>query len=440
MSDFKFVKSFSCDCGHVHETDVEDVIIGKGVLKNIPEVVKRYGKTKVFLYDDMNTEKACGTKVKEILREANIPFSSYTYKESPKPNEEAVGSVMMHFDPSADFIIGVGSGVLNDIGKILAKVSGLPFMIVATAPSMDGYASGSSSMVRDNLKISLSFGSPKVILGDVDILKDAPIRMLKSGLGDMLAKYISIGEWRVSQVINGEYFCETIADMIRKAVKKCVDNADGLLKRDDKAVEAVFEGLIIGGVAMSYAGVSRPASGGEHYMSHMWDMRSLMFGTVEDFHGIQCAIATNYMAGLYEIIRKTVPDREKALKKVAAFDLSDWNEKLRAFLKDCAEPMIELEKKEGKYNKEAHERRLTKIIDSWQDILRVIEEEIPTKAYIENILTAIDAPKTVEEIGIEKSVLPMTFMAAKDMRDKYVLPRLFWDLGILEETAEKYFA
>ena len=103
----------------------------------------------------------------------------------------------------------------------------------------------------------------------------------------MLAKYVSICEWRIANLITGEYYCETIAQMVRTALKKCVDNAEGLLKRDEEAIKAVFEGLIIGGVAMSYAGVSRPASGVEHYFSHVWDMRALEFGTNMDLHGIQ---------------------------------------------------------------------------------------------------------------------------------------------------------
>ena len=62
----------------------------------------------------------------------------------------------------------------------------------------------------------------------------------------------------------------------------------GISKQYERT-QAVFDGLVIGGIAMAYAGVSHPASGVEHYFSHVWDMRGLEFGTKVDLHGIQCA-------------------------------------------------------------------------------------------------------------------------------------------------------
>ncbi len=151
---------------------------------------------------------------------------------------------MMHYDPTCDIVVAVGSGVMNDIGKIVANVTSNPYVIVGTAPSMDGYASGTSSMAMDGLKVSLPSACANVIIGDIDILKEAPKRLLQAGLGDMLAKYVSICEWRIANLITGEYYCETIAQMVRDALKKCADNAEGLLQREEEAIKAVFEGLI----------------------------------------------------------------------------------------------------------------------------------------------------------------------------------------------------
>ena len=150
-------------------------------------------------------------------------------------------------------------------------------------------------------------------------------------------------------MITGEYYCERIAQLIRTALKKCVDNAEGLLKREDAAVQAVFEGLVIGGVAMAYAGVSRPASGVEHYFSHVWDMRGLEFGTQVDLHGIQCAIGTMKAVELYNAIKNVVPKKDKAFAAVEAFDYEQWAGELRRFLGNSGETMIAQEKKERKY-------------------------------------------------------------------------------------------
>ena len=289
-----------CGCGKIHSFSAR-VIAGEGVLKRLPGVVKEYGAKKVFVLSDKNTYVAAGEQVCALLKEAEIALNSYSFSQKTiEPDEHSVGSAVMHMDAACDLIVGVGSGVINDIGKILSALSGKPYIIVATAPSMDGYASATSSMTRDGLKISLPSRGADVIIGDSEILCKAPVKMLRSGLGDMLAKYISICEWRIANLLVGEYYCEEIAQLVRSAVNQCVAHADGLLNGDPEAVMAVFDGLVIGGVAMNYAGLSRPASGVEHYISHVLDMRSVEFGNHAELHGLQCAAGTMIAAKLYE--------------------------------------------------------------------------------------------------------------------------------------------
>ena len=422
-----------CPCGKTHSFSA-DVVVGKGVIARLPEYIEKYKGTRVFLLSDKNTYAAAGEAVTGVLKAAGIPYSSYSFPvDALEPDEQAVGSAAMHFDRKSDIIVCVGSGVLNDIAKILSNLTQLPYIIVGTAPSMDGYASASSSMTRDGLKISLPSRSADVIIGDTDILCQAPLHMMKAGLGDMLAKYVSICEWRIAHLICGEYYCEEIADLIRSALKRCADNAEGLLRRDEEAVQAVFEGLVIGGVAMNYAGLSRPASGVEHYISHVLDMRGAEYGTPVELHGIQCAIGTLIAASLYEKVKAITPNKEKALAYAAAFDKESWNETLRQLLGKGAESMIALEAKEGKYDVQKHGPRLEIILNNWDTILAIVNEEIPSLETLNGIFDTIEAPKTLAEIGIDESLLPTVFRATKDIRDKYVLSRLAWDLGILEE-------
>ncbi len=428
------IKEYGCPCGKAHINPSDKVIKGKGVLNQLSKVIHEYNAKKAFVLCDKTTLSVAGNTVCKLLCDSHIPHTCFAINsERPAPDERSVGSVIMNFDSSCDIIIAVGSGVVNDIGKILASTAKLPYIIIATAPSMDGYASASSSMERDGVKVTLSTKCPNVIIGDTDILKSAPLHMLKSGLGDMLAKYVSICEWRIAHIITGEYYCEDIAELIRGAVKLCVDNAHGLIARNEKAVEAVFDGLVLGGVAMAYAGASRPASGSEHYFSHIWDMRGLEFGLDTDLHGIQCAVGTLEVIKLYEKIKNIIPDKEKALSYTKAFSFENWSEKLRDFLGHGAESMIALEAKEGKYDLSKHTSRLDTIISRWDDILDIIREELPKAQELEKLLKELDMPYSCESIKVDPALLPMTFKAAKDIRDKYVLPRLAWDLGIIEE-------
>lgn len=420
----------NCKCGKEH-VFTSKVIVCEKAIYQIPDILNDWGAKNVFVIADKNTYMAAGETVVGILQEADIHVETYVFKKDVlEPDESNVGLAVMHFNPDCDVVIGVGSGVINDISKIVASVSDKPYIIVGTAPSMDGYASATSSMTRDGLKISLPSKCADVIIGDLDVLCNAPTKLMISGLGDMLAKYVSICEWRISALINGEYYCEEIAKLVRGSLKRCVEHADGLLKKDKEAVSAVFEGLVLCGVAMKYAGVSRPASGCEHYMSHVWDMRGAEFGLPVELHGIQCGVATLLMVKRYEKLMSLTPDRQKALDFVAAFDYEKWSDVLRDFLGKAAESMIALEEREQKYNKESHKERLEVILGHWDEILQIIKEELPSSEELEKLFDKIGFPKTLHEIGVEETILPLTFEATKDIRDKYVLSRLCWDLGV----------
>ena len=422
-----------CGCGREHRF-ASRVVSGMGVLEKLPEEVRLLGGSKVFLLSDRNTWSVAGERAAAVLAGAGIAVTAFSFPEDqPEPDEHSVGAAVMHMDASCDLVVAVGSGVVNDIGKILSALSRLPYIIVATAPSMDGYASATSSMNRSGLKISLPSRCADTIIGDGEILCQAPMKLLRSGIGDMLAKYISICEWRIAHLLLGEYYCEEVAALIRDAVAQCVDHADGLLQRKPEAVMAVFEGLIIGGVAMNYAGLSRPASGVEHYISHVLDMRDVEFGTGAELHGIQCAMGTYLAAGLYEKLKTITPDREKGLHFAKGFDGEAWNCVLRDMLGKGAESMIELEKKERKYDADRHEERLEKLLALWPRILAIVEQEIPSVAFFDSLYQKLSLPKTLADIGQDEKLLPTVLRCTKDIRDKYVLSRLVWDLGLEEE-------
>ena len=436
MNLYDFLTDFinqDCSCGKSHKVNLPRVIVKAGALADLPSLISEYSAKKVFVLADVNTNEVAGQKVFSILDTANIKYEKCIFQDKElEPDERAVGGAIMRYRADCDLIIAVGSGVINDIGKIVATVAKKPYFIIGTAPSMDGYASSLSSMAMDGLKISIPSKYAEVILGDVDIIKQAPLRMLRAGLGDMLAKYISITDWRVSNVVNGEYYCERIADLVRISLKRCVDNAEGLLKRDEEAVKAVFEGLIICGLAMAMVGVSRPASGTEHNFSHFFDMRGLEFGTKVELHGIQCAVGTLLATKFYQKTLSIIPCKEKALSFVKNFDFAKWSEQLRKFVGKASDAMIALEQKEQKYNVEKHEKRLENIIDKWQDICEVIRQECPTVEKIEYVLDLIGIPKTLAELGIDCDEF-LAFKATKDIRDKYMLSRLLWDLGELDD-------
>jgi glycerol-1-phosphate dehydrogenase [NAD(P)+] len=136
---------------------------------------------------------------------------------------------------------------------------------------------------------------------------------------------------------------------------------------------------------------------------------------------------------LYEKVKTLSPDKEKALAYVQSFSYADWAAQLTDLLGSAADSMIALEAKEKKYDPDLHAKRLAVILQNWDAILKIIDEELPSAADTEALLDTIGAPKTLSQIGTPDEMLPVIFKATKDIRDKYVLSRLCWDLGILEQ-------
>lgn len=423
---------FTCpSCGKRHFGKLKECITGENAMEALLPTLEKYGVRHPFVLCDRNTYVEAGGMGCEKLRDEGMLYTLHIIERNhPAPDEKIVGEAAMYRDSSCDGILVFGSGVLNDTGKILANLTGVPYILVATAPSMDGFASAASSMERSGLKVSLNSRCPDAVIGDTRILAGAPAHMIASGIGDMLAKYVSIVEWKIAALLIGEEYCETVAEIVRSALAACVKNGAPAVRGDREAVLAVMNGLVISGLAMNYAGISRPASGMEHYISHIIDMRALEFGTPSDLHGIQCGIAALMTIRAYEKLKNVTPDREKALAYVRTFDPEEWNAFLREKLGHGAEAIVAGEAKEKKYDREKHAARLEKILGHWDDILGIIDE-LPSSEELESFMKEIGHPTSFTEIGLTEQDANDAFLMAKDIRDKYVLGRLLWDLGLL---------
>ncbi len=426
---------FACACGKRHFGRLSDCIISEGALRRLPEILAKYNAAHPFVLCDRETYAAAGEQVTKILAEAGINHTLHIIRRTrPAPDEKIVGEAFMFCPKTADAVIAVGGGVINDTGKIVSAQKNILDIYVSTAPSMDGFASASSSMEREGLKVSLDSKCPDVVIGDADILAAAPRHMIVSGIGDMMAKYVSLVEWQIAARLVGEYYCETVAEIVRASLETVRACAADAISGDRDAVCHLAEALVISGLAMNYAGLSRPASGMEHYISHIIDMRALAFGTPCELHGIQAGLGTLLTVRGYEWLCRQTPDREKALAYVRSFNLDAWFDTLRMGLDEGAAAMIAGEHKEHKYDADRHAARLDTILAHWDEIIALMAE-LPSSTELEAFYTSIGHPLSCTEYGLSDDEIRFAFTAAKDIRDKYVLGRLLWDLGLLDEAA-----
>ena len=300
---------YSCACGKSHKVDIQAIRVGSGVIQELPGILRDLGASHIFLVADNYTFEAAGRQVEQLLDQAGLPYHKRVFQtETPLvPNEYALGSVLAAMTSQDDMLLAVGSGTLNDVTKYVSARTGVPYVIAATAPSMDGYASTVAPTILDGFKTTLPAVYPAAIVADVDILKDAPMPMLTAGFGDIIGKFTSLADWRLSHQLNGEYYCPEVAGVIEAAVETCAANAKALAQREPQAIQAVTEALILSGLAMGMVGVSRPASGAEHQMAHYWEMDALRRGEEHPLHGNAVGVGTVLAASLYEMAAEYLP-------------------------------------------------------------------------------------------------------------------------------------
>lgn len=300
---------YSCACGKSHKVDIQAIRVGSGVMQELPGILRDLGASHIFLVADNYTYEAAGRQVEQLLDQAGLAYHKRVFQtETPLvPNEYALGSVLAAMTSQDDMLLAVGSGTLNDVTKYVSARTGIPYAIAATAPSMDGYASTVAPTILDGFKTTLPAVYPAAIVADVDILKDAPMPMLTAGFGDIIGKFTSLADWRLSHQLNGEYYCPEVAGVIEAAVETCAANAKALAQREPQAIQAVTEALILSGLAMGMVGVSRPASGAEHQMAHYWEMDALRRGEEHPLHGNAVGVGTVLAASLYEMAVEYLP-------------------------------------------------------------------------------------------------------------------------------------
>ena len=300
---------YSCACGKSHKVDIQAIRVGSGVIQELPGFLGVLGPSPIFLVAYNYPYEAPDRQVEQLLDQAGLAYHKRVFQtETPLvPNEYALGSVLAAMTSQDDMLLAVGSGTLNDVTKYVSARTGIPYVIAATAPSMDGYASTVAPTILDGFKTTLPAVYPAAIVADVDILKDAPMPMLTAGFGDIIGKFTSLADWRLSHQLNGEYYCPEVAGVIEAAVEACAANAQALAQREPQAIQAVTEALILSGLAMGMVGVSRPASGAEHQMAHYWEMDALRRGEEHPLHGNAVGVGTVLAASLYEMAAEYLP-------------------------------------------------------------------------------------------------------------------------------------
>lgn len=398
----------NCECGKIHSCPIDDVIIGKNALSSLPKICT--GFKSILLVSDINTQKVCGNEVKSILGDIIQRYVVLIPQgEDVIPNEEKIEEIEKEITPETDLIIGVGSGVINDLCKYISYKHNLYYYIIATATSMDGYASVGSALILEGMKITLNARPPKAIIADTAVLKDAPIDMLRAGYGDIVGKYSCLNDWKLSTLINGEYFCQRVYDLTYGCVKEIEALAEKIEARDDEAIGTLMEALVIVGISMSYVDCSRPASGSEHHLSHYFEITGILDNKEYFKHGIDVAYSSVVTAKLREEIIKSTPLRKEFIKE-------NWKKEIKRIYSTSADGIIALQEKLGWYEYNDFEN----IISKWEEIKEILKEA-PTKEEMTSMIARVGLDYSEFEKLYGKEKIADAILYAKDLKDRYTV-------------------
>ena len=435
-------RNIPCPCGKTHFSSVKLVDIGPEAVKRLPEHIRNLGYKKVFIVADQNTWRAAGASAAFKLEAGGIRFEKIILEHKEVvPDETVIGELMTAFPLDTDLVLAVGSGTINDLCKFISHRMRTDYIIFASAPSMDGFVSTGAALMLRHVKTTLNCHGPEAVIGDTAILSAAPMNLIAAGMGDTLGKYTCLLDWKISHIVNGEYYCSEVAGMVETALKTVNEQHEKVLMRDPSAIKALTEALILTGVAMSFIGNSRPASGCEHHLSHYWEMKSLMAGKSPALHGAQVGVGLILCLRLYHQLSEQIPDFENDGLRV--FNYFDWKNRMKQYYGAAANEIIALETKARKNDPSARSKRLAVIRDNWGKICHLIRTSLPETETMEKLLQSFNAPINPSQIGISGNDVYSAVIAAKEVRDRYTLLQLLWDLGLSEQYAEdarKYFA
>ena len=404
----------TCSCGRTHSCDIEQVYIENGVINRLPELCASYRS--ITLVGDNNTYPICGKEVEQVLSGKQLFVQIFEQEGVLVPNEAAV-ETLEKAAKNAELIIGIGSGVIQDLCKYVSFQKKIPYMIIATAPSMDGYASTGAAMIMDNMKITYSAHVPMVILAEPSVLAKAPEEMIAAGFGDIIGKYSCLNDWKLSHVVNDEYFCQEIYDLTMSMVEKTIGLADGLLAKNEESVKALMEALVIVGIAMSYAGNSRPASGSEHHLSHFFEITGILDNKPYFAHGIDVAYSALETQKIREeIIKEGIPET------LPFFERSAWEQGVKDIYTKAAEGVVSLQEKLGWHEEKRSYQKME------AEIIAVLREA-PSSDYMEMLLAKVglNSERFEAMYGAEK--IEHAVWYAKELKDRYSVLWLYNEIS-----------
>lgn len=394
-----------CVCGREHTLETRKVVVDYGALDRFEEYMQELGLTgkRAVVYDTVIYKLTEGKHVKadqEMVLEA----------QGLRAEDTLIEEMMTKLD-HPDVIVAFGAGTIMDFGRYPAYKLGIPFVAIPTLASSDGFTANICSAILNGQKKSTPMCAPVLVVADLDIIKGAPKRLIASGINDILAKYISLADWRISKLVANEYYCPMVAELAEHALKLMRGAADKYAATGEADHEAMTMAQMESGLTMQLLNHSRAASGAEHLMAHLVEMHPPRFENAEGIHGECVGVGTFACVKEYHRLAGLTPKAKKFEPLTAEWVREKFGDRLfDGIMKENENDVL------GTFDPQ-------NIVDHWDEIKDIIAT-IPPVEEMEELYKSCGCKYLPEHIGIDPALGDEMLHISAAIRNRLTLVRM----------------
>lgn len=402
----------------------------------------QFGSARAIVVADGNTLQAAGHDVTRSFRRANKPAEEpFIFGPDVYAEERCVDELRAALGATDAIPVAVGSGTINDLTKLAAHLVGRPYMVVATAASMDGYTAYGASITAKGSKQTFDCPAPRAVLADLEVIAAAPVGLNAAGYADLVAKIPAGADWIVADALGAEAIQPAVWDTVQKQLHAWVDTPEWIAKNGPAALKQLVFGLMMTGFAMQAAKSSRPASGAEHQFSHLWDMQHHRHNGVAPSHGFKVGIGTLASIALYEkLLSRDFANVD--VERIASEwpELASLEQRIKTLHSTGELAATAIEETRAKYvQPEALREQLTKLRNRWPELRGKLARQLLPFAKVKAMLRKAGCAFEPEQIGISRDKLRTSYEQALFIRRRFTILDLAHRLGLLDESLDRIF-
>jgi glycerol-1-phosphate dehydrogenase [NAD(P)+] len=412
-------------------SDTRAIVIDAGAQRHVVRTFReQFGDAFPHVIADTNTVPIAARVLESFRAAGSTVRAPFVFDDAVVAAEHTfVERLESHLRVLADEVIpiAVGAGTINDLVKLAAHRVGRPYMVVATAASMDGYTAYGASITYQGSKQTFDCPAPRAVLADLDVIRAAPRELNAAGYADLLAKLTAGADWILADELGVEPIDDHAWSTVQRPLRRWLSDPAGVRDGNPEAIRSLVEGLMMSGLAMQATRSSRPASGAEHQFSHLWDMQHHVDPRtgIAPSHGFKVGVAMVAVTEFYERLLQMPLDQLEIDAALARWPTwPDERQRIEHLFAD-EPPSLRakaVEESQAKHvDRAALRDQLALLKSRWPTIRHRLRDHLPPSADLREMLHEVAAPTEPPQIGLTPARLRDSFQLAYHLRRRFTV-------------------